>query len=108
MDVGAHDFFEAHLFTLCFLAIKRMRSGLGEGSFARGECDWRERGANPRGKKGENPLGGNTQRQISLGEIGSFGLKKKKKKKEILRREMGIIYSLLLFSCVLWLYFPPP
>ena len=38
--------------------MKRTRLGLGEEGFARGECDRRERGANPRGKKGENPLGG--------------------------------------------------
>ena len=59
--------------------------------------------------KGEDPLGGNTQRQISLG--GNRLLALKKKKKEIFRREMGFIYHLLLFSCIfsffLWLYFPP-
>ena len=49
------------------------------------------------GGKGEDPLGGNTQRQISLG--GNQFLALKKKKKEILRREMGFIYHLLLFSC---------
>ena len=58
-------------FSLFFLAIKRMRLGLGEGSFSRGEFNERERGATRGGKKGENPLDGNTQRQISLGEIGS-------------------------------------
>ena len=47
------------------------------------------------GGKGEDPLGGNTQRQIYLGGNRFLALQKKK---EILRREMGFIYS-LLFSC---------
>ena len=50
------------------------------------------------GGKGEDPLGGNTQRKISLG--GNRFLALKKKKKEIFRREMGFIYPLLLFSCL--------
>ena len=55
-------------------------------------------GAALRGK-GEDPLGANTQRQISLG--GNRLLTLKKKKKEIFRREMGFIYHLLLFSSIL-------
>ena len=50
------------------------------------------------GGKGEDPLGGNTQRQICLG--GNQFLALKKKKKEIFRREMGFIYSHLLISCL--------
>ena len=46
-------------------------------------------GAALRGK-GEDPLGGNTQRQISLS--GNQFLAMKKKKKEIFRREMSFIY----------------
>ena len=60
------------------------------------------------GKKGEDPLGGNTQRQISLGGNRFFALKKTKK--EILRKEMGFIYPLLLFSCFFSFFmvvFPP-
>ena len=46
--------------------------------------------------KGEEPLGGNTQRQLSLG--GNQCLALKKRKKEILIEKMGSIYTILLFS----------
>ena len=53
------------------------------------------------GGKGEDPLGGNTERQIALGGNWFLTLKKKKK---ILRRDMGFIYSLLLFSRFFWFF----